>query len=674
MNILPDYEQFDRENYYGGPLGVELHEDKTVFRTWSPLATGAYIRIYADGVGNNTIETLPLERHWTGCWQVEILRNLEGFFYTYVFEFEHRYLQESADLYAASCGVNGDRSAIVDLKKTDPDGWDTVARPEIKSPCDAVIYECHIRDFSIDESGGVQLQYRGKFLGMAQDGLHMPDDTAVGLAHLKELGITHVQLLPIYDYATVDEAKPWENKYNWGYDPKNYNCPEGSYSTDPENAAVRIKELKTLIMELHRNGIGVIMDVVYNHTYATEKSWFHFSFPYYYHRTTEDGRFSNGSGVGNEIASERAMVRRYIVDSVKYWANEYKLDGFRFDLMAVLDCETINIIRDEMDKLSPYIMMYGEGWSGGECALEGGRLCSKWNAGAFPRVGMFNDNFRDAVKGATFDVYRRGYVGGNIDFTNIIKRGLAGSVSHPDIEGNDEAAWASQPHQTVNYCEAHDNWTMWDKIVISCADYSEEEKIAADKLSAALILLAQGIPFLHLGEDFLRTKPKRLDKEPEAIHESFEDNSYNSPDYTNSIKWGRKSQYCEVYRYYRELIALRKETPLLRLSDAEEIRQKLHFLKADDIGVILMKLEDESDCIIAAFNPYREAKWVDLPDGVFFVRLSETGQIHTFPLSQNRVSIPPISAVVFEKYDQAMLDRKNDLTKHIERYGTKVIL
>ncbi len=669
---ITDYEKFDSENYYGGPLGVELLPDKTVFRTWSPTATGVYIRIYADGTGNNTIETLPLERHWTGCWQVEILRSLEGFYYTYVFEFEHRYLKEAADIYAVACGVDGDRGAIVDLKKTDPEGWDDIPRPEIKSPCNAVIYECHIRDFSIDESSGVSVRLRGKFLGMAESGLYN-EGVAVGLEHLKELGITHVQLLPIYDFATVDESRPDKQEYNWGYDPKNYNCPEGSYSTAPDEPDVRIRELKTLIAVLHKNGIGVIMDVVYNHTYHTERSWFNMTFPDYYYRLA-DGKFSNGSGVGNEIASEHKMVRRYIIDSVKFWAEEYKLDGFRFDLMAVLDCDTINAIRAELDKLYPYVMMYGEGWSGGSCALESSRLCYKWNCREFPQVGVFNDNFRDAVKGATFDVYQRGYVCGNTDLTNIVKRGLAGSVAHPDILGNDEAAWAQSPAQTINYCEAHDNWTMWDKIFISANDYSQEEKIAADKLSAALILLAQGIPFFQLGEDFLRSKPKLSGQEPTAVHEMFEDNSYNSPDYTNAIRWGEKVRNIDVFKYVRGLIELRREAALFRMGSADEIRAKLHFLPTNDLGVIEMKLEDDSDCFIIAFNPYREEKWVELPEGVFFVRYSEKGKQHEFPMNQNPVKIPPISTVVFERYGRELYECKNNIRHFENRLGLHTLI
>ncbi len=670
MNPITDIKQFDKDNYYGGPLGVELSEDKTIFRTWSPVATGVYLRVYADGSGSNLIETLPMERHWTGCWQVEILRSLEGCFYTYVYEFEHSKYYEACDLYAKSCGVNGKRSAIIDMKKATPYGFDLVPRPDIKHPCDAIIYECHIRDFSIDESGGVKLNYRGKFLGMAQDGL-IEKGVTVGLAHLKELGVTHVQLLPIYDFVSVDEEKPYNNEYNWGYDPKNYNCPEGSYSTDAENPVSRVKELKTLVMELHKNGIGVIMDVVYNHTYFTEKSDFQFSVPYYYHRLKEDGSFSNGSGVGNEIASEHAMVRRYIVNSVLYWANEYRLDGFRFDLMAVLDCETVNIIRDELSKLSPYVMMYGEGWSGGECAIPEGERCVKWNIGAFDRVGVFNDNFRDAIKGNTFDVYKRGYVGGNTDLTEIIKRGLAGSVKYNGVNGYDEAAWVTEPHQTINYCEAHDNWTMWDKILISCGDYTEEEKKNAHKLSLALVLLAQGIPFLQLGQDFLRTKPKPLLDEPDEIHKRYDENSYKSCDFTNSIKWQRKLEHYDVFEYCRELVRLRRDNPLFRLRTADEIREKLSFLPTDINSTIACKLEDENKCLVVAINPCKEPSGLTLPEGSFFVRLSPDAKSYNFPLRSSRVSIPPISAVVFEAYRERVVPRDELKSKHREAFISK---
>ncbi len=667
MNPITDIKQFDSDNYYAGPLGVEFSEDKTIFRTWSPTATGVYLRVYADGKGQNLIETLPMERHWTGCWQVEILRNLEGCFYTYVYEHDHTKYFEASDLYAKSCGVNGNRSAIIDMQKATPYGFDDVPRPKIESPCDAVIYECHIRDFSIDESGGVKLEYRGKFLGMAQDGL-IENGVTVGLAHLKELGITHVQLLPIYDFVSVDEDKPYNNEYNWGYDPKNYNCPEGSYSTDAENPVSRVYELKTLVMELHKNGIGVIMDVVYNHTYYTEKSDFQLTVPYYYHRLKEDNTFSNGSGVGNEIASEHKMVRRYIVDSILFWANEYKLDGFRFDLMAVLDTETVNLIRDELSKLDPYVMMYGEGWSGGECAIPDGERCVKWNIGAFDRMGVFNDNFRDAIKGNTFDVYKRGFVGGNTDFTETIMRGLSGSVKTDAVNGSDDAAWATEPHQTINYCEAHDNWTMWDKLTISLSDYSEEERVNAHKLSLALVLLAQGIPFLQLGQDFLRSKPKPLLELPEATHERFDENSYKSPDFTNSVKWSEKAKNIKVFRYCRELIRLRRENKLFRLRTADEIKEKLSFVNTDDRGVIVMKLQSDSDCIIVAVNPHREAKWIDIPKGDYFVRLDFDGDRHNFPLRGDRMSIAPISAVVLQRFSENVVSREEQRKKHREHF------
>lgn len=650
MYNITDYKQFDDENYYSGELGVKIVEDHTYFKTWSPLATGVYIKIFADGDGNNLIEILPLERGESGSWHIEFLRNLSGTFYTYIYEFDYSKRFESGDLYAVACGINGKRSAIIDMSKTNPFGWDYTKRVVCNSPCDAVIYECHIRDFSIDESGGIMLKYRGKFLGMAENGL-TNNGICVGLSHLRELGITHVQLLPIYDFASIDEEKAHSSQYNWGYDPLNYNCPEGSYSTDPYNPSTRVFELKTLIMELHKLHIGVIMDVVYNHSFFSDCSWFQHTFPNYYYRL-KNGSFSNGSGVGNEVASEHAMVRRYIKDSVKFWAKEYKLDGFRFDLMAVLDIDTINQIRDELNEIDPDILMYGEGWSGGECAYDSNLLGYKWNNQKFERIGLFNDTIRDAVKGGTFDVYTKGYVNGNYELASIVKHGLVGSVSHHQLEGNDYAAWASSPTQSINYCEAHDNWTLWDKLCVSAEEYTAEQRISMDKLAAAIIILSQGVPFLHLGQDFLRSKPRTPAEtaQMQLIHEKYNENSYNAPDFTNSIKWNHKLENLAVFKYYKALIRLRRAEKLFRLRNADDIRKYISFLHAEDDKMIYMKLENSMHCYVVAINPYTEPKWIDLPDGQFYIRLSENAKTFHFPLQSNHISIPPISAIIFKRY------------------------
>ena len=510
-----NYEQFDRDNQYiGNDLGAVMKEGKTVFKTWSPLATGVYLNLYLDGEGKSRLESLPMERLDHGVWYVEILRDLDGVFYTYTFEFDHKTRHETIDIYAKACGVNGNVGAVVDFKTTDPEGWDKVKKPKCRNACDAVVYECHVRDFSADSSSGVAPEHRGKYVAFADKGTKYQGVNTC-TEHLKEIGITHVHLLPVEDYATVDESKPWLNQYNWGYDPKNFNCLEGSYSTDPYDPKCRIREFKQLVMALHENGIGVVMDVVYNHTYYTEESAFERSFPYYYHRIRNDGSFSNGSGCGNETASNHMMMRKFMIDSLRFWATEYKIDGFRFDLMALHDIETVNIIRDELNKIDPQILMYGEGWTGGESPLPADRLAYKWNSYQFGRVGLFNDNIRDSIKGGTFNPYDKGFVSGNRNAASTLRRGIAGSVPHYQINDAKEACWAFEPTQAVNYCEAHDNNTLWDKLCISAKNDSEDVRIKMDKLAAAIVILSQGMPFIQLGQDFLRSKPRIL-KEGEA--------------------------------------------------------------------------------------------------------------------------------------------------------------
>ncbi len=650
MYNITDYQQFDRDNaYYGDDLGVVFRDGKTQFRTWSPLATAVYLNLYTDGDGDNLIETLPMERHWHGVWFVELLRIAEGVFYTFTYEFDNKDKYETIDIYARACGVNGKRGCILDMSKTNPYGWEKVSRPRCESICDAVIYECHVRDFSIDETSGISWEDKGKFSAFTQTGTRYKD-TATCLDHLKELGITHVQLLPVFDYATVDESKPYKAQYNWGYDPLNYNCLEGSYSSDPENPVKRINEFKKLVMTLHKNGIGVIMDVVYNHTYYTEESAFHKSFPGYYHRRDKDGRFSNGSGCGNETASDHLMYRRFMINSLKFLAAEYKLDGFRFDLMGLHDIETVNIIRDELNKFDPALLMYGEGWTGGESPVRSDLLAFKWNSYQFGRVGLFNDNIRDAVKGGTFNPYDKGFVSGNVNAVYTLKRGIAGSVPHWQINDmSPEACWAFEPTQAINYCEAHDNHTLWDKLAISAKHNSRDERVKMDKLAAAIIILAQGVPFLQLGQDFLRSKPRLLPEgeQPDEVN-IFSHDSYNSPDYTNAIRWNEKYENIDVFNYYKALIRVRRNNPLFRLRTKDEVGRYLKFLDTGDDCFVAYKLEDSETCLIVAFNPYPEKRNISLPDGRFYTRLNDQGKMNKFPIRGN-VNVPPISAMVFKR-------------------------
>ena len=649
MIRISNYSEFDKYHAYdGNDLGAVYFADRTVFKTWSPYATGVYLNLYLDGEGENLIETVPMELMSHGVWYVELMYHAEDIYYTFTYEFDNRKRFETIDIYAHACGVNGQRGYLVDMKRTDPPGWEETPRPVCKSPCDAVVYECHVRDFSIDASSGAAPGDRGRFTAFTKEGTRYHNVTT-GLDHLKELGITHVQLLPVFDYATVDESKPYKAQYNWGYDPMNYNCLEGSYSSDAFDPCARIREFKQLVQTLHRNGIGVIMDVVYNHTYYTEESAFQKSFPDYYYRLDRSGRLSNGSGCGNETASEHAMYRKYMIESLKFLATEYKLDGFRFDLMGLHDIETVNIIRDELNKFDPPLLMYGEGWTGGESPLPSDKLAYKWNSYSFGRVGLFNDNIRDAIKGGTFNPYDIGYISGNRNAWAVLRRGLAGSVKHWQLNNAQEACWAVSPAQAVNYIEAHDNHTLWDKLSICAKHFSREERIRMDKLGAALFILAQGMPFIQLGQDFLRSKP-RVPKKGEPVNEVtvVDHNSYNSPDSTNSIKWNEKAENIDVFNYYKALIRLRRNNPLFRMRTTEDVEHHMFFYDTGDCNFIAYRLQDEHDMLIAVFNPYIDERHFLLPEGRFYIRLNEQGKMNKFPIGGD-VVIPPISAMVFKK-------------------------
>ena len=644
----------DKKYYYdGNDLGATIigeNKDRTVFKTWSPLATGVYLNLYLDGEGDNRIETLPMEMLDKGVWYVEIFRNCDGLFYTFSFEFENAHNRiETIDIYAKGCGVNGNRGAVVDFATTDPKGWDSVPKPKCPNACQAVVYECHVRDFSIDESSGVCPEHRGKYLGFTHSRTRCGKSETC-LDHLKELGITHVHLLPVEDYATVDEAHPEKKQYNWGYDPKNYNCLEGSYSTDPFDPKCRIREFKKLVMTLHRNGIGVIMDVVYNHTYHTEDSSFEKSFPKYYHRVRRDGSFSNGSGCGNETASDHLMFRKFMIDSLRFWATEYKVDGFRFDLMALHDIETINIIRDELNKIDPDLLMYGEGWTGGESPMPADKLAYKWNSYDFGRVGLFNDNIRDSVKGGTFNPYDLGFISGNRNTASILRRGIVGSVPHNQLKDASEACWAFEPTQAVNYAEAHDNHTLWDKLKISGSNhFSPQDLIKMDRLAGAIVILSQGMPFIQLGQDFLRSKPRKLLENESPNEENiYSHDSYNAPDFTNAIKWDKKNKYRCVFNYYKALIKLRRSSGLFRMADKHDVEKHLQFIDTGDNNFIVWKLENETECFVIALNPYPEERYFNLPWGIFYRRLDELGFINEEECS-GYVNCAPLAATVFKR-------------------------
>ena len=569
MDIMPDLDLIDREYAYDGELGALYSRAQTTFRVWSPMAERAVLKLYLSARANTPHSILEMSRDG-GVWEVAVPGDLHGVYYTYEFTIGGT-SRETIDIYARSAGANGVRGMVVDLSRTNPDGWDGDRPVKLESYTDAVIYELHVRDFSSDESGNFRL--RGKFGAFCENGVTNGFSDTVGLDYIAALGVTHIHLLPVFDFQTVDENDP-EAGFNWGYDPLNYNIPEGSYTTDPNNGTARVRQFKDLIHAAHRKGIGVIMDVVYNHTYSTADSPFTKTFPEYYYRHKKDGSLSDGSACGNEFASERAMASRFIVDSLCYLAEEYKLDGFRFDLMGLLDIRTLNTAAEKLRRINPSIILYGEGWTGGASPLPERLRAMKKNAVMLPQFAMFSDDFRDGVKGSVFADEDCGYVNGNAsELSEIMKSVISGGIYRSDVRREQSDCWTDTPQQVVNYVEAHDNLTLFDKLRISMPAASVEEQISVDKLAAALVFLSEGIPFMQAGQEILRSKT--------APDGGFVHDSYNSPDSVNSIKWNDVTIHRSVMEYYRGLIAIRKRFPEFRLRTAEDIRSQL---KYEDLG------------------------------------------------------------------------------------------
>lgn len=551
--------KFDDMFYYDGDdLGATYTPEETKFRLWAPTSTEAYVVFYGSWDGEPT-NILPMIRDVRGTWVLTASGDHKNSYYTYRVKVGDQY-NEAADPYAKVVGVNGDRGVVLDLRSTDPAHW-TEDKPSFSGAAvDAVIYELHVRDLSIDPRSGIK--HQGKYLGLAESGTRGPGGIATGLDHISNLGVTHVQLLPIYDYATqsVDETKLNQPQYNWGYDPKNYNVPEGSYATDPYAPPVRINELKQTIQALHDRGLRVVMDVVYNHVYDGYLINFTKLVPGYYLRYRPDGTFSNGAYCGNECASERAMVSKFIVESIMYWAREYHIDGFRFDLMGLLDIGTMNAMRSSLDDLDPSIIMIAEGWMMADTVLPEGQRANQRNAVLLERIGQFNDDFRDAIKGNIFISSHKGFVSGGDGLEDGIRRGVVGGINY----GGQLSQYAFEPQQTVNYVECHDNHTLWDKIVLSTDGQSDDQRRSMHRLASAIVLTSQGIPFVHAGQEFMRTK-------------NGVENSYKSPDEINALDWERCAVHQSDVEYMQNLIQLRKAHPAFSLSEAQEIREHLVF-------------------------------------------------------------------------------------------------
>lgn len=642
--------------YTGTDLGAVWSEEKTNFRVWAPTAEKVVLNLYQSGTAGakDLLEQIPMTKDVKGTWITTKEGNLDKVYYTYAVTIEGNET-ETNDPYAKAAGVNGQRAMVINLAATNPKGWEQDKDPHAgENITDAVIYELHVRDLSSHESAGICQV--GKFLGVAETGTKTASGIKTGLDHMKELGITHLHLLPVYDYASVDEAKAAEfdavcgksadkkagrvtdtdsgAQFNWGYDPVNYNVPEGSYATDAFHGEVRIKEMKQMIQTLHQNGISVIMDVVYNHVFDAEKFCFNQLVPQYFSRMKKDGSYSDGSACGNDTASERSMVRKYIVDSVCYWADEYHIDGFRFDLVGLLDVETINAIVETVHQSHPNVIFYGEGWTLPTALTKKNcELAIQQNAGKTPKFAYFNDNLRDGLKGSVFFADECGYVTGELKAVDEIKDSLLG-----------RAAWCPAPAQTINYASCHDNYTLFDKITLSMPQASMEEKIRRNNFAAAIYLLSQGVPLLHAGEEMLRSK---ADEAGELI-----ENSYNSSDYVNTIRWNllEQEEYQKTFAYYKGLLAFRKAHAGLRLMRQEQVEKQVCLLKDLPEGIIGEKVSEEAAELLLFFNPKETANVLELPEGTWEICIQEDkAGTEVLGSVENNVSIAPISALILVK-------------------------
>ncbi len=605
----PQYDTLeDYPVYPYADLGATYTSASTTFKLWSPAAQAARVHLYADDrPGTEPRESLDMEAR-DGAWAVSVSGDLDGTYYTYQIKRDGRWLAEATDPYARAAGTNGLRGQVVDLFATDPPGWENDRRPVMGKPTDAVIYELHVRDLSMDPNSGIT--HKGKFLGLTERGTTTPTGDTTGLDHLIEMGVTHVHLLPSFDFLSVDEARSDSTQYNWGYDPQNYNVPEGSYSTDPSDGKVRIREFKQMVQALHAAGIRVVMDVVYNHTGRTENSSFQLLVPDYFYRFNADGTFSNASGCGNEIASQRPMVRKFIRESVEYWADEYHVDGFRFDLMGIHDIATMNDISETLHGIDPSILLYGEGWTAGDSPLPESQQATKVHTPQLINIAAFSDDVRDALKGSVFDAEERGFVSGATDVAESVRFGIVGATAHPQISYDSvnysHAPWARQPAQCVNYVSCHDNHTLWDRLQLSNPGDPPRVRESMQRLALATVLTSQGIPFVHAGTEMLRSK-------------GGDENSYQSSDAVNAIKWEKKGQHARTVAYVRDLIALRKAHPAFRIGETALIARHLTFTDAGDDQLIAYRLQnapgDDWTDIYVVLNGYQTRHRHTLPEG-----------------------------------------------------------
>lgn len=637
----PDSKFLNYPVYNGDDLELTVDNVGTRWRLWSPEAEEVELYVYPTGRNSSPEKTIKMTKAGNGTWAASMPEKLYGKFYTFRIKQGGKWLKETPGVWAKAVGANGERAAIIDFSKTNPSGWENDKGPAIKHITDAVIYEMHHRDFSEHPSSGIA--NKGKFIALTEHGTTNPEGESTGIDHLKDLGVTHVHILPSYDYNSVDETNLQLNQYNWGYDPLNYNSPEGSYSTNPSDPTVRVREMKEMIKSLHDNGIGVIMDVVYNHTADNDDSNFSLTAPGYYYRHRPDGSYSDASGCGNETASERRQMGDFIVNSVKYWAKEYHIDGFRFDLMAIHDIETMNRVAEELKKINPNIFIYGEGWTAGDSPLPVEQRALKENVAKMPGVAVFSDDIRDAIKGHYSDAADRGFATGKEGLEETVKIGIVGATSHPQVDykkgNNSKFPYAAAPTQIVNYVSCHDDLMLTDKLRKSMPEATDADRKRAARLAQTIVFTSQGTPFMFTGEEIFRDK--------KGVH-----NSYKSPDSINAIDWNLRHQNAEQYEYYRQLIKFRKAHPAFRMTTAEEVAKHIKFDKTEP-GLISYTITDHANGdefkdIKLIFNGSSSPRTVKVAKGNWTV-IAEDGKLNADGLGQSKggnLTVAPCSALI----------------------------
>ncbi|HEV2435117.1 MAG TPA: type I pullulanase [Verrucomicrobiae bacterium] len=643
--------------YTNDDLGAVYHPEATSVKLWAPTAKQVRLLLFQDAT-NESFQTIPMSRDSNGIWSADLAGDMDGKYYLYEVTFLPAgslkpTIYRVNDPYARGCSANSGRTLIYDPRKTNPEGWDQDHFVTLKNNTEAVLYEVHIRDFSINTNSGIADGNRGKYLGVVQPGTKTPGGEASGLDHLKELGVTHVHLLPCFDYAGGDERQKADQYtwYDWGYDPVLYNTPEGSYASNPDGTA-RQKEFKEMVQAFHRNHIGVVMDVVYNHTAATgaqPASIFDKVFPGYYYRMDKSGHYANGTGCGNELASEKPMVRKFIVDSVKYWMTEYHVDGFRFDLMGILDRETMLAVYREAKKINPDAIIYGEGWQMERVLPADEMMTQAYVQGT--GIAAFNDGIRDNIKGDYAQARDAGFVqgagppfGGMARFELEIK-GQSTGKERQDIE-------VFSPNETINYDSAHDDLCLWDKLRLSAPDAPEALRINMDKLAAGIVLTAQGVPFIHAGDEFLRSK-------------NLNPNSNNDNDpRVNPIDWSLKDRHKEVFNFYRGMIALRRGHPAFRMTDRARVNKVLEFATAVPANVVEYVLKhhangDDWKTILVIYNGNPEPKDLTVTGNWAIVANDQTAGTETLATVRNKIRVAPFSLVVAHTDGAYQLDANN---------------